>query len=146
MDKRKTLVELKGAITTNVAYVKPDDTLKTAVQRLYTADSSGVFVLDARSALVGFVAERELLYALSVSTENPANLCIKQFMSVDLFCCSPDDAADDVLAAMHAHQLSYLPVVADAGRCVGVVNLQKLLRVYFDEALKRYSGNGIRKL
>jgi len=121
--------------------VEPDDTIRTLVETIESAEVSGLPVTDENGCLVGIIFEKDILTAalpkymdLLSSTAFIPNLdqltrglnriaddSVSEHMSSDVICVEQD--ADDLQAAdlMMRHRLSLLPVVDGAGHLVGVV-------------------------
>lgn len=90
-----------------------------------------VNVVDEDGLLLGIITDGDLRRTLEkVSTENLENLKAAEMMTGSPVTAAPEMLAYDALRLMEDRpsQISVLPVVGEAGRCVGLVRLHDLVK------------------
>ena len=91
-----------------------------------------VNVVDENEKLLGLVTDGDLRRAIQkTAPENLANLAAAEMMTVKPICAAPEMLAFDGLQLMENRpsQISVLPVVNQAGKCVGLLRLHDIVRV-----------------
>lgn len=137
-------------MTSPVVTVTPDAKFADLVDRLLTANVSGLPVVDARGSLVGIVTEADLVSkeAYGYRRRRPLGLVsdylrghdpqwvrkaagrtAREIMSAEVATASPDDDVAFAARLMLASHHKRLPVV-DEGRVVGIVSRHDLLRPF----------------
>lgn len=128
--------------------VEADDTIRSLVETLETAETSSIPVIDEDSRLVGIISEHDVLAAavpkymellhsasfmpnidqLTAGLNRIADDSVKRHMCQDAVSVRSD--ADDLQAAdlMLRRKLRLLPVVDGAGRLVGIVRRVDLFK------------------
>ena len=59
---------------------------------------------------------------------DPTSTPLRDLMTADPICCSPDDSVQAVSELMQAHQIRRVPVVDATGACCGIVAMADLAR------------------
>jgi acetoin utilization protein AcuB len=107
----------------------------TVQQALHTIEERQVRhlpVLDANGALVGIVAEKELLRA------NSGDL-VEEIMTRDVITVTEYTALEEAARIMIDHRISSLPVVRD-GKLVGIITETDLFQIFMELLAAREDG------
>ncbi len=84
-------------------------------------------IVDADGVLLGYFTDGDLRRHLEHNTENILDLAIDEIMTRSPKTASPDQLAAEALSVLRKHGVDNLPVVDDAARAIGLVDLQDLL-------------------
>ena len=136
---------VRDVMTTNVITVQPDDTLRTAQERMAACACRRLPVVDEDRRLVGIITDRDVRLALNsplvlrerwqddmLVTQTTIEVC----MTPDPITIAPDAPLADVIDVLLEHKISGLPVV-DGDRLVGIITVTDLLIAFRDELRKR---------
>lgn len=107
----------------------------TVQQALHTIEERQVRhlpVLDANGALVGIVAEKELLRANSGAP-------VEEIMTRDVITVTEYTALEEAARIMIDHRISSLPVVRD-GKLVGIITETDLFQIFMELLAAREDG------
>jgi len=130
-----------GIMSTEVAAVPEDLTVKQAVQSFRKARRSSVhylYVTDRARKLVGLLSLRDLLLAMPNDLVSP--IIKRDFVSVPA-----DMDREDVARLIQEKKLLAVPVLSEDGELLGVVRQEQVARVLQAEAfedLQRMVGSG----
>jgi CBS domain-containing protein len=100
--------------------------MREAVRLLVAHNIGGLPVVSANGALIGFIAERDVV---RVVHENPGaiqHLPVAVIMRPAPF-CDADDALEEVMRRMTRERLRHL-VVRDNGRAIGVISVGDIVK------------------
>ena len=99
-----------------VIYLKPDDLLKNAYQKMKLYDISQLPVVEGTS-VVGIIDESDLLDSL---ISKPGSFCsqVKNYMTTNLVTLSPNDNISDVLNIFSS---GMVPIIVDKGTFIGLI-------------------------
>ena len=149
------MYKAKDVMSTNVATVKKDATVKDVITLLVEHKLTGLPVVDDGERLVGIITEADFLRGLGVPAHHPThNLWqtlevlfshlahhgeleapedpVKDHMVRDVVCTSPDQFVDDVIQVMKQHRVKRVLVCGDDRLVQGVVTRSDLVRIFFD--------------
>jgi CBS domain-containing protein len=112
-------------MTRNVQVVRPDDSLQRAAQCMKDLDVGAVPVCDGRR-LLGMLTDRDITVRASALGLSPGTTKVTEVMSTDVWWCTEDESATEVLDGMGEHQIRRLPVVNAQKELVGIVSLGDL--------------------
>jgi CBS domain-containing protein len=121
-----------GAIT-----VPPTVTVARAARLLLDRGIGGLPVVEDGS-LVGFVSERELVWAIDRHPRNVHDLLVRSVMRSPAPVCGSEDRIPQVMARMTRERLRHL-VVVDHVQVVGVISVGDLVKTRVEE-LKTETG------
>jgi CBS domain-containing protein len=147
---RQSLVS--EVMTTDVLTFGPDDNVAEAMQILVERGIDGAPVVDADGAVVGMLSTADLIVQesrlhfptvislLGATLELPSSKrhfdddlrrvlgsTVREVMQADPITIGADDTVEEAATLMHDHDVSRLPVVADAG-LAGIVARVDILR------------------
>ena len=86
-----------------------------------------VLVTDANGQLSGIFTERDVLARLVSAGIDPAGVAMREIMTPDPETIKPDHLLAHAFHLMMVNDLSYLPMVDEAGSPVGIVNSRDLI-------------------
>ncbi len=118
--------DLVSQRTANLITVEPRADLSTAVKLLFSHNIGGLPVVAADGTVVGFIAERDLVRALS-ENPGPGHRVRVQDVMRHAAVCEADDSLEDVMRRMTRERLRHL-VVRDNGRIAGVVSVGDMVK------------------
>jgi CBS domain-containing protein len=106
--------------------VRPSAELAAAVRLLIAHHIGGLPVVDDGGALVGFVAERDVVRAIHDRVYSYDRLHVRDVMR-EAPTCDADDTVDEAMWRMTAQRQRHL-LVTEAGTLVGVISLGDLVK------------------
>jgi CBS domain-containing protein len=141
-------MQAQDIMTADIATVRPDTELATAIGIMLDRRVSGLPVVDRAGALVGVLTEGDLLRRTETGTEpsrakwldflmGPGRLAgeyvrthsrlVADLMTQDVIVVTPDTPLAELVALMESKRIKRLPVVKD-GALLGIVSRADLLR------------------
>ena len=125
----ETMLRAKGnAVTT----ASPHMTLADAVH-LLTSRRIGALVLTEGERIVGIFTERDLVRAIALHGGPALDLAVADFMTREVYTCSPDTTAERLMALMTERRFRHVPVLVDE-KLVGLVSIGDVVKSRLDEA------------
>lgn len=115
----KRLIEGKGQA---VFSIRPQDTLRTAVEILRDKRIGALMVTDATGALQGILSERDIVRKLADTPGQTLPKQVHEVMTSKVEVCAPNDTLVSVLRRMTAGRFRHMPVVDDSG-LIGMVTI-----------------------
>lgn len=112
-------------MSTDVATVEPQDTLKHAAQLMQDLDVGALPVCDGQR-LLGMLTDRDITVRGVAAGIAPESGCVSDVMSSDVTYCTEDQDTDEVMRLMGDRQIRRLPVVDAERRLVGIVSVGDL--------------------
>ena len=125
--KVRAILEAKG---TDVVSIGPSTTLMFAVSRLQL-DNIAALVVVENDRMVGIVAERDIVRALSRHGVEVRHMQVADIMTEPVT-CAPTDDLKYVMGLMTRHRTRHLPVI-DHGKLVGIVSIGDVVKHRFEE-------------
>lgn len=116
-------------MTANPACCTPDDTVQEAARLMDENDCGCVPVVDDQQSrrIVGVVTDRDLACRCLGKGKGPETR-VRDVMSADPSCCTPDTDVSEVQRIMTERQVRRVPVVDERNCCVGMVAQADLAR------------------
>jgi CBS domain-containing protein len=114
-----------------VVTVRPDQTVKDAVERLAENRIGALVVIDGLKP-VGVFSERDLVNRLAQNGARAYQFPIREVMTSPVISGLPTDTIDETLQVMTRKRIRHLPILMD-GELVGVVSLGDLVKYRFEE-------------
>lgn len=111
--------------------VQPNDDLSTAVQLFIIHNIGGLPVLAPDGAVVGLLAERDVVRALHEQRESIGRLRVRDAMRPAPM-CEADDSLNDTMRRMTSQRHRHL-LVRDHGTAIGVISLGDLVKHRLEE-------------
>jgi CBS domain-containing protein len=115
----------------NVITVRPDQSLKDAIDLLVEHDIGALVVVDELGQPVGIISERDIIRE-AARTEPFLDQSVARAMTKDLIVASPQDDLGAVLQTMITGHFRHLPII-DQERLIGVISIRDVLKVQLDE-------------
>jgi CBS domain-containing protein len=119
--------ELLKKKTSHVVTVQARSDIAHAVELMLDHNIGGLPVVDDNEALVGFVAERDLLSALHLDPATDEGARLEQVMRKPAPVCSPDDSIQEAMGRMTRQRLRHL-VVVEGRRIAGVISVGDIVK------------------
>ena len=123
--KSEEPVPLKTLTADKSGALHPDDTVKTAGDRMREHDASIWPVTEGRS-LVGMVDQKNPDWQMSGHGHDPADSKVGEIMNKELVFCYEDEDCAHAQKLMQERGLSFLPVVDRQMRIVGIFSRQEI--------------------
>lgn len=136
---------VRDVMTRDPATVRPEDTLRTATDRMQAVGCRRLPVVDGTGRVCGIITDRDLRLAANsplilrerwqdemLLDHAPVSAC----MSPDPLCVAPDLPVEDAIDLLLQHRISGLPVV-EHGDLVGVVTVTDFMRALADLLRRR---------
>jgi len=100
----------------------PDTTVREAT-RCMNDHGIGALIVMRDRRLAGIFTERDVLRRIVAESRSPDTTRVGEVMTVDVICCSPACAIDDVAEQMWRHRVRHVPVIDAGGDVVGMVSI-----------------------
>lgn len=100
-------------------------TVLSATQRM-NEYSVGALLVTEEGRLCGIFTERDVLRRVVAAQRNPAETLIRDVMTTNMACASPETSVDDARSIFKAHRIRHLPVVKSDGELVGMISIGDL--------------------
>ena len=116
-------------MTANPACCTPDDTVQEAARKMADTDCGCLPVVSDMESkeIVGVVTDRDLA-CRCLGEGKGADTPVRQVMSAEPSCCTPDSDLEEVERIMAERQVRRVPVIDAQGCCVGMVAQADLAR------------------
>lgn len=124
-------MRLEDMMTSNFATLSPEDSLKTAVQRLRNSQRDGLPVLNKDGSLAGIFTKTNLYDALL--TGGSLNWPVEAYYNRNVIKISKNLSYDEVIDAVHRIPVGTGVVVDDAEAAVGLFTKVELITSLFKE-------------
>ena len=118
--------ELLRHKSSSVITIEPDADLGTAVRLLMQHGIGGLPVVTSVGAVVGFIAEREIVRSVDENPSGVRHIKAEQVMRPAPTCQS-SDSLHEVMARMTRERLRHL-VVLEGGRVAGVISVGDVVK------------------
>ena len=115
-------MELREIMTTDIAVVHPDSSLKEAAMKMSELDVGAIPVCDG-DKLTGMVTDRDITIRATAAGLDPARTKVSDVMSSDIAYCFEEQAIEEAASLMEARQIRRLPILSQDKRLVGIVSL-----------------------
>ncbi len=114
-----------------VVTIRPDQTVKDAVERLAEHRIGALVVIDGLKP-VGIFSERDLVNRLAKNGARAYQFEVRELMTSPVITGVPTDTVDQTLQLMTRKRIRHLPILHN-GDLVGVVSLGDLVKHRFEE-------------
>ncbi len=131
---------VRDVMTRGPVTVRPEDTLRTATDRMHAVGCRRLPVVDSAGEVCGIITDRDLRLAanspliLRERWQDEMLLdhtTVSACMSPDPVCVVPELPVEEAIDLLLQHRISGLPVV-EQGKLVGVVTVTDLMRALAD--------------
>lgn len=133
----KKLIEYKegtagSLLTTEYAFLSPDMTLKTALERIKSQALNRetiyyIYVVDEQRKLIGFISLRDILL-------EPSGSRVEDVMNKNVISARVDEDKEIVAKRLSDYDFLALPIVDEEGRLVGIVTIDDVMDVVIEES------------
>lgn len=122
-------MQAQDIMTPNPACCTSHDTAQRAAELMRDSDCGCLPVVDDQESrrIIGVVTDRDLACRGLASGRGPETP-VRELMSSEPSCCTPDADVQEVERIMAERQVRRVPVVDEAGCCVGMVAQADLAR------------------
>ncbi len=112
----------------DVASVRPDDTVGSAVAMLGELRIGALMVSSLPGRIDGIVSERDVVRRLA--SDGPALLeqPVSEIMTPEVFTCAVGDTVQQLMERMTEHRIRHLPVCGDDGLLVGIISIGDVVK------------------
>ena len=115
----------ENVVVENPVTLPPDATVEQARWKMAEAEVGGLMVTDERKILLGLVTSRDVLLA----PDGAASITTVMTPRERLIVAERDETLEAARAALHAHRVEKLPLVDAAGRLVGLITSQDIVKI-----------------
>jgi CBS domain-containing protein len=119
----QSILRKKGSAVERIA---PTASLKAAIDRMRARNISALVVAQG-DAVVGIIAERDILHALSQHTRSPEAVQVEDAMSHELITVLPEDSVRHAMTLMTRYRVRHLPVMRE-GVLLGIVSIGDVVK------------------
>jgi CBS domain-containing protein len=144
---------VRDVMTTNVATLRPDQSIPDAADALAAGRYGAMPVTDGTGHLLGLLRDEDLIvsearvhvptyiYFLGATIPLPSSIhhleddlhkvagaTVAEVMDAEPATVGPDDTLEDVATLMHDREITHMPVVDGAGKVVGIIARGDLVR------------------
>ncbi len=119
-------MKVSSIMTRNVRTVKPDDTVRKAVQ-IMNKHKLGSVVVVANGRVAGVLTERDVLKRVVAANKKPEAVLCRDIMSRKVVTIGAEDTVVDAINVMSKHRIKKLPVTEE-GELVGIVTATDILK------------------
>jgi CBS domain-containing protein len=117
----------------NVVYsVRPDVTVRVALEKMAQHEIGGVLVLDGEK-LVGIFTERDYARKVALRGLGSQTTSISELMTRTVATVSPSQTIDEVMNLMNTRRFRHLPVVDSEGVLLGVITIGDVIKAVIAE-------------
>ncbi len=122
-------MQAREIMTESPACCTPDDTVERAARLMIENDCGCVPVVEdtQTNRIVGVVTDRDLA-CRCLGAGKGADTPVREAMSANPSCCTPDSDLEEVERIMAERQVRRVPVIDEQGCCVGMIAQADLAR------------------
>lgn len=106
--------------------IHPDDSVLKALEILSKEDIGALAVVED-GKVVGIFSERDFVKRVIIPKKDYAKLKIREVMTTELFCGSPDWDMEECLRLMNEKQVRHIPIV-DNGQLVACLSILDVVK------------------
>lgn len=123
------MIQARELMSPNPTCCSPETSIGEAARLMREHDCGCLPVQDGEGTgrVVGVVTDRDIA-TRAVAEGRTHETAVGEVMSADPSCCRPEDSAKDVERIMAERQVRRVPVVDEAGCCIGMVAQADLAR------------------
>jgi CBS domain-containing protein len=121
-----TVQQILDAKGHDVYFVRPDDTVLSALEMMESKNVGAVLV-KADDSLVGIFTERHYARKIFLKGRSSPKTLIREVMETDVVYVEPGQTAEACMALMTDKRIRHLPVLRD-GRLVGIISIGDLVK------------------
>lgn len=122
--KVSRVLEVKGS---DVATVRPDETIETLAHRLRALRVGAVVVSSDGNTVEGIISERDVAYGLAEHGAELLGRKVSELMTKSVLTCTRENTTADLMKLMTQRRIRHLPVVEDGG-LVGIISIGDIVK------------------
>lgn len=130
MTKVADILRTKAKAT--VHYVKPEDSMMTALQQMAEHEIGALLVLDGKG-IAGIVSERDYARKIALKGRNSLDTPVREIMTAHVHCVGLDNSSDECMALMTQLKIRHLPVVNAERELLGLISIGDLIKTIMAE-------------
>jgi len=119
-------MQVKEIMTSNVACVRPDDTIQQAARQMRDLDVGPLPVCGDDDRLAGMITDRDIVVRAIAEGRDPKTTPVSEAMTDNIIFCFDGDDVEDAGRTMRERQVRRLVVLNADKRMVGIVALADL--------------------
>jgi len=123
----KTGCKVMQAMANRPVYASPDTSVEECAALMAKNKVGALLVMD-KEALVGILAERDIVRKVTAQGHDPKKKKTEDAMIRNVITIEPDKDVHDALIKMRDHDVKYLPVV-DGKKTLGILSVKDALRI-----------------
>ena len=118
-------MQVKDIMTPDPMCCTAQDPLQKAAQLMVECDCGEIPVVDDASAKIpiGVITDRDITCRTVAKGLNPLDMTVGDAMTSPIVSVRPQDSLEDCCNLMEQNKIRRIPVVDDAGKCVGIISL-----------------------
>ena len=121
-------MKVREIMSYNVACCGSDTPLQDVAGMMVDCDCGEIPVADAGGRVVGVITDRDITCRAVAQGRNPLELTAADCMTSPVVTVHPDTSFEECCEALEGNQIRRVPVVDEAGRCVGIVSVADIAR------------------
>jgi CBS domain-containing protein len=122
-----------------VAGVRPTDTIADVVRVLTTRGIGAVVVRDDTGGLLGILSERDIVHALAAHGAHTLGMTAAALMTRGVTTAAPGTTVAEAMELMTAGRFRHLPVMTD-GRMVGLISIGDVVKARISQQEAEVDG------
>ena len=140
-------MKAQEVMTANPACCTPDETAERAAALMEENDCGCIPVVEDQETkrLLGVVTDRDIALR-GVGRGLHADTAVRSLMSSDVSCCAPDSDLEEAERIMTERQVRRVPVIDEAGCCVGMIAQADLAREADRQVSDREVGRVVERI
>jgi CBS domain-containing protein len=115
-----------------VATIKPDVTIDSAVHRLKLKGVGALVVSVDNETVDGIISERDIVRSLAEHGGALLSKKVSEFMTSSVKTCAPEDDVEAVMTEMTRSRFRHMPVVSDDKLC-GIISIGDVVKNRLEE-------------
>jgi CBS domain-containing protein len=121
-------MKVRDIMSDNVACCGSDTPLQDVAGMMVDCDCGEIPVADEGGRIIGVITDRDITCRAVARGRNPLELTAADCMTSPVVTVHADTSFDDCCNALEGNQIRRVPVVDEAGRCVGIVSVADIAR------------------
>jgi CBS domain-containing protein len=130
LPERIISMRVKDVMTPNVRCCRPDTPLPEVARIMREGDCGALPVVDTANGgrVIGMITDRDITVRLVAKGRNPLELSAASCMSTPVVTVRADETLGNCCGIMEQRKVRRLPVIDEAGRCMGIVSQADIAR------------------
>lgn len=119
-------VNVQAIMNPNVKFAGVEARVSDVARIMAENDCGSVPIVDDKMNVLGIITDRDICLAMAYANHPPSEIPVRQVMSSNVFCCSPDDDLVAALRTMQEKGVHRLPVVGEDGKLRGILSMRDM--------------------